>query len=349
MANNKQDREVVMKAMRMLTALLLGSGLALATAMPSFAADKVKAGVVRSMGGSPNFVAKEKGFFTEQGIDVELVFFDSAQPIAIAVASGDCDVGTTGVTAAFFNLAAQGTLRIVGSGTWEHPTFQSIGYLVSNQAYEAGLHSLKDIAGKKGGITQSGTPLQYAIALAAEKYHIDYSKIQILLLQSNPNVGTALTGGQTDFAVQTVVPAYSVINKGGAKLLGWEGDEVDNEQNEAFFTSTHMINERGDVLKRYLVGYRKAMTFLHDAFADANDKRRDGPTANEAEQIAAKYLNQPLEQIKLGIPFFDQQGRLVENDFVRLAAWYKSQGMIKGDVDVPAMIDRKNAIMYPKK
>ena len=166
-----------MKTVRMLTTLLLGSSLALAVSMPSFAADKVKAGVVRSMGGSPNFVAKEKGFFAEQGIDVELVFFELAQPIAVAVASGDCDVGTTGVTAAFFNLAAQGTLRIVGSGTWEHPTFQSIGYLVSNQAYEAGLHSLKDIAGKKAGITQSGTPLQYAIALAAEKYHIDYGKI----------------------------------------------------------------------------------------------------------------------------------------------------------------------------
>jgi NitT/TauT family transport system substrate-binding protein len=339
-----------MKTMRALTALLLGSGLALAaTATPGVANDKVKAGVVRSMGGSPNFVAKEKGFFAEQGIDVDIVFFDSAQPIAIAVASGDCDVGTTGLTAAFFNLAAQGTLRIVGSGTWEHPGFQSIGYLVSNQAYEAGLHSLKDIAGKKGAITQSGTPLQYAIALAAEKYNIDYNKIQILLLQSNPNVGTALTGGQTDFAVQTVVPAYSVINKGGAKLLGWEGDEVPNEQNEAFFTSVKMMNGRADVLKRYLVAYRKGMTFLHDAFADANDKRRDGPNAAEAMQIAAKNLNQPLEQIKLGVPFFDPQGRLKEQDFVKLAGWYKSQGMIKGDIDVGAMIDRRDAIPYPKK
>jgi NitT/TauT family transport system substrate-binding protein len=335
--------------MRVLAALLLGSGLMAATAMPSVAADKVKAGVVRSMGGSPNFIAKEKGFFTEQGIDVDLVFFESAQPISIAVASGDCDVGTTGLTAAFFNLAAQGALRIVGSGTWEHPGFQSIGYLVSNQAYDAGLHTLKDIAGKKGAITQSGTPLQYAIALAAEKFGFDYSKIQILLLQSNPNVGTALTGGQTDFAIQTVVPAYSVINKGGAKLLGWEGDEVPNEQNEAFFTSTRMINEHGDVLKRYLIAYRKGMTYLHDAFADANDKRRDGPNAAEAMQIAAKNLELPLEQVKLGIPFFDPQGRLVETDFIKLAAWYKSQGMIKGDIDVPAMIDRKNAIMYPGK
>ncbi|HEX4193901.1 MAG TPA: ABC transporter substrate-binding protein [Stellaceae bacterium] len=339
-----------MKTTRALTALLMGSALALAvTAAPSLANDKVKAGVVRSMGGSPNYVGKEKGFFAAQGIDVDIVFFDSAQPISVAVASGDCDVGTTGVTAAFFNLAAQGALRIIGSGTWEHPGFQSIGYLVSNQAYDAGLHSLKDIAGKKAAITQSGTPLQYAIALAADKYHIDYSKIQVLLLQSNPNVGTALTGGQTDFAVQTVVPAYSVINKGGAKLLGWEGDQVPNEQNEAFFTSVKMMNERPDVLKRYLIAYRQAMTYLHDAFADESDKRRDGPNANEAEEIAAKSLDQPLAQIKLGVPFFDAQGRLVEQDFVKLAAWYKSQGMIKGDIDVPAMIDRRDAIPYPKK
>jgi NitT/TauT family transport system substrate-binding protein len=139
-----------------------------------------------------------------------------------------------------------------------------------------------------------------------------------------------------------------VINKGAAKLLGWEGDELPPTQNEAFFTSTKMINERGDVLKRYLAGYRKAMAYFHDAFADANDKRRDGPTANEVEEIAAKYLNQPLDQIKLGLPFFDRQGRLVEKDFVELAAWYKAQGMIK-DVDVKAMIDRKNAIMVAPK
>ena len=46
-----------MKTMRALTALLLGSGLALAaTVTPGVANDKVKAGVVRSMGGSPNFI-----------------------------------------------------------------------------------------------------------------------------------------------------------------------------------------------------------------------------------------------------------------------------------------------------
>lgn len=338
-----------MKTLRVVTAMVLACGLTAAMALPSAAMDKVKAGVVRSMGGSPNIIAQEKGFFAAEGIDVDIIYFDSAQPIAVAVASGDCDVGATGLTAAFFNLAAQGTLKIIGSGTWEHPGFQSIGFVASNQAYAAGLHSLKDISGHKGAVTQTGSPLQYGIALAAKIYGVDYNSIQILALQSNSNVGTALTGGQTDFAVQTVVPAYAVINKGGAKLLGWEGDLLPPQQNEAFFTSTKMINERPDVLKRYLVGYRKAMAYFHDAFADSNDKRRDGPHADEVMNVVAKALDQPVAQIKLGIPFFDPQGRLVEKDFVELAGWYESQGMIKGKIDVDSMIDHRDAIMVPAK
>ena len=64
------------------------------------------------------------------------------------------------MTAAFFNLASQGALKIIGAGTWEHPGFQSIGILVSNQAYAAGLKSFKDMGGHSIPMTQLGSPLQ---------------------------------------------------------------------------------------------------------------------------------------------------------------------------------------------
>ena len=110
-----------------------------------------------------------------------------------------------------------------------------------------------------------------------------------------------------------------------------------------------MVNERPDVLKRYLIAYRQAMTYFHDAFADSNDKRRDGPHAEEVMETVAKALDQPLAQIKLGIPFFDPQGRLVEKDFVELSSWYAAQGMIKGKIDIDAIIDKRDAIMVPAK
>ena len=144
--------------------------------------------------------------------------------------------------------------------------------------------------------------------------------------------------------MQTVAPAYSVIDKGGARLLGWAGDELPPDQNEAVFTSAKMIDERGDVAKRYLRAYRKAMAYFHDAFADANDKRRDGPHAEEVIDIAAKYLQQSPEQIRKGIPFFDPQGRIVRKNFVDLVAWYKAQGMLKTEVDMSALIDKRVAL-----
>jgi NitT/TauT family transport system substrate-binding protein len=321
--------------------LMLGASLS-----ASAAADHVKIGVVRSLGGAPAYVAKDKGWFAAEGLDAELVFFDSAQPVAVAVASGDVDFGTTGLSAAFFNLAGQGALRIIGSSTWETPGFQNTGFLASNQAYAAGLTSLKDIGGHSAAITQSGTPLHYLLAQAAAKYGIDFKSIRVLLLQSNPNVATALAGGQTDIALQTAGPAYTVIGKGGAKLLGWAGDELPRQQGEAQFTSTSMANAHGDVITRYLRAYRKAMAYTHDALADEQDHRRDGPNADEVVAITAKYLQQPPDLVKRGFPFFDPQARIVAQNFVDLAAWYKAQNMLKGELDVKALIDTRYALLF---
>src|ERR1700740_2505068 len=111
------------------TAVATLAGIA-RSAQASAAADKIKIGTVHSQGGASVFVAMAKGFFQEQGLDPELVFFDSAAPISVAAVSGDIDFGTTALTAAFCNLANQGSLKIIASGGWEWPGFQTIGFLV---------------------------------------------------------------------------------------------------------------------------------------------------------------------------------------------------------------------------
>ncbi|HEY1505312.1 MAG TPA: ABC transporter substrate-binding protein, partial [Stellaceae bacterium] len=208
-------------------ALLFASTLALL--LPggaTRAADHIRIGVVHSLGPAPVFVAAGKDYFAEQGLDAELVFFESAQPIAIAAASGDVDFGCTGMTAAFLTLTAQGALKIVGAGTWEHAGFQSIGFLISNQAYDAGLKGFKDFGGHSVAITQRGSPLDHDLGRVLEKYDVPLPSIRILPLQSNQNVASALIGGQADAAVQTAANAYALVNKGQAHLLGWVSDEL---------------------------------------------------------------------------------------------------------------------------
>ena len=69
---------------------------------------KVRLGVLKLTSSAVLFVGVEKGYFREFGVEPELVFFEAAQPIAVAIASGDLEVGATGLTAGLYNIVAGG-------------------------------------------------------------------------------------------------------------------------------------------------------------------------------------------------------------------------------------------------
>jgi NitT/TauT family transport system substrate-binding protein len=324
-------------------ALALAASLVLAGIAPGQAAEHVKIGVVRSMGGAPLYVAQDMGFYKDEGLDAELVWFDAAQPVAVAAASGDVDFGSTGMTAAFLNLAAQGTLKIIGAGTWEHKGFQSIGFMVSNQAYAAGVHTLKDMAGHSAGLTQVGTPLHFNIAMALEKSGVDLKSVRIVPLQSNPNVASALKGGQIDAAVQTSANIYPLIERGDAKILGWASDFIEG-QSEATFANTKFANEHPDTVKKFLAAFRKAEATWDAGFVDKDGKRADQPSGKKLMEIASKNLGAPADVLAKGIPYYDPQARVALADVQRSIDWYYAQGMIKEKLDAASLVDKRFAI-----
>ncbi|HLI22569.1 MAG TPA: ABC transporter substrate-binding protein [Stellaceae bacterium] len=318
-------------------------------AQPGAAAEHIKIGVVRSSGAIPAIVGKEKGFFAAQGLDPEIVYFDSAQPISVAVAGGDCDFGSTGITAAFYNLASQGALKVIAAGTWDRPGFQSVGMIASNQAYASGLHSFKDLKGKTVGITQRGSPLEFFVVETAKTLKIDPATIKISALQSNSVVASAVAGNQVDAAVQTAAPSFAMIARGDAKLLGWFSDVLGTRQGEAVFTSTKIANDRPQTVKAFLAGLRASMAYWDSAFVDAQGERHEEPNAAEVIGYVAKDLNQPEAVIRQGIPYFDPQARISLNDMRLPLDWYKSQNMVKANVALGAMIDSRYAIQVPEK
>ncbi|HEY1503568.1 MAG TPA: ABC transporter substrate-binding protein [Stellaceae bacterium] len=330
------------------TALFLALLFELTTALPSLAAEHIKIGVVRSSGGIPAIIGKEKGYFAAEGVDAELVFFESAQPISVAVASGDCDFGSTGITAAFYNLAAQGALKVIAAGTWDKRGFQSVGMIVSNRAYANGLHSFKDLGGHSVAITQRGSPLELFVVETAQVLNIDPASIKFQALQSNGVVASAIAGNQVDAAVQTSAPSYALVSKGDAKILGWFSDVLSGRQGEAIFTSTKVANERPEAVRGFLAGMRKAMVYWDDAFVDAKGDRQNGPTADEAIAIVAKELNQPESVVRGGVPYYDRQARISTKDMAASLAWYKSQNMVKPNVELAPMIDKRYVIEVPE-
>jgi NitT/TauT family transport system substrate-binding protein len=330
--------------------MLLACVVAITTAgfaIEKAAAETVKLGLLKVIGSAPIFVAQEKGYFADEGLNVELNYFTSgAEPIAVAVASGGLDVAFTGLTAGFYNLGGQGALRILAGTYREAPGFRIIGYVASNRAFAAGLKSLKDLPNHSIAVTQVGA-FNYALGRLTDKYGFEPSSVRMLPLQSIPNVVSAITGNQADAAMITATAVIPMVQRGDAKLLGWVGDETPWQQG-AIVSATKTANDRHDMLVRFLRAYRRSARDYHDAFAGADEKRRDGPGAADILAVTSKYLGLPSAQIALGIAYVDADARLDVKDVARQIEWYKSHGFIKGDVRADQVIDKRYVVQLPE-
>ena len=324
-------------------ATLIALALALA---PARAAETVKIGTLKLASYGPLYIAKEKNYFAAEGIDADLVFFELAQPIAVAIVAGALDFGVSGTSGGLFSLAGQGALRIIGAGSHEEPGFQFFTLVASNRSYEAGLKSFKDLGGRAIAVSQIGSPSHYSVALVEEKYGIDPKSVRILPLQSLSNQISAVSGGQADGTVINATSILPVVARGDAKLVGFVGDEVP-WQVGVVYTATKTASDRHDLVVRFLRAYRKGARDYHDAFAAPDGTRKNGPTADAVLAILAKYTGQTPEQLGHAIAYVDADARLDVKDVLHQVAWFEAQGMLKGEVSAAALIDTSTVVPLP--
>ena len=311
-------------------------------------AEAIKIGLLKTAGNGGIFVALARGYFAAEGLQPTLTYFTAAQPIAVAVVSGDIDFGSTALTGGLYNLAAQGSLRVIAAQSADMPTFQNNTVIVSNRADAAGLKSYQALAGRSVAITTVGSSPQYCIVLLSEKFGFDLKSIRFLPVQTTPNVVSAVSGGQADAGVGPAAALLPAVQRGDAKLMGFIGD-VTPFQLGAVFVTTKTADRRGDVVTRFLRAYRKGARDYHDAFTGPGEKHRDGPEAPAITAILAKSIGQTPEQLKSGISYVDAEARIDARDVQHQIDWYRSQGLLKGELKASDLIDKRYALTLPAK
>jgi NitT/TauT family transport system substrate-binding protein len=320
--------------------LVMAAVLTLAAAATARADDllKAKIGVLRLSSSAPVFIAQDRGYFREAGLDIELKFFDAAQPIAVAATSGDVDVGVTAFTAGLYNLAGKGTLKVIGGMSRERAGYPLIGYFASNKAYQAGLKAPKDLAGKRIAVTQVGSSFHYSLGLLADKYGFKLSEMKIVPLQSLSNAAAALKGETVDAALLPVSSARKLMDEGGAKLLGWVGDETPWQLGAVFASPKTLANE---VLVTKLLGaLERADREYHDVIlASVKDGNAviDDKTRPLLE-IVAKYTNLPVEQVVGNCAYIDPDGKLDVKNVDNQIKWLQAQGFADKGYDAESII-----------
>jgi NitT/TauT family transport system substrate-binding protein len=327
-------------------ALTLTAAVALMPTPSAQAADPVKVGVLRFISSGGLFLAEEKGYFSAEGLDVELVFFEAAQPIAIAVASGDVGFGVTAITGGTLNLAGKGALKMIASQGAERKGFKGNAIIVSNEAFAKGITSLDKLAGSSVAITQIGSSHHYMMGQIAAAQKFDLSKITLKPLQGIPNMLAALKTNQVDAALTPPQFAKPMLDKGEAKLLSYFSDVADYQYG-AVFAAPKLVSDKADLVTRFVRAYQKGNADYAKAFLRLNSK--GDPVVDDDTKAAASLIAKhiyPNDAADIAVPkltasavYVDASGKLDPAEIDRQIAWYKAEKLVAETVDSKTFVD----------
>jgi NitT/TauT family transport system substrate-binding protein len=327
-------------------ALALPATLAFGAAARARPLDVVRLGLLHTLSPAPFYLAAQNGFWQALGVDVQFHFFEAAQPIAAAAVAGDIDVGVTALTGGFFSLAGKGALVVIGGALHEQKGVPLTAFIVSNQAYAAGLTGIGKMPGHSFALTQYGSSFHYMLGRLAQLYHFNLQSVTLRPLQTIGNMVAAVRTGQVDATMAIASIARPLIDAGAVKLLGWVGDEVPY-QITALFTTRAMIDKRADVLRRFCRGYQQGVALYRKAFLTfgPDGKPVYGPATDAAIAQITHYVftGDPAaaSKIKEGIGWYDAGGALDVADVRAQLAWFEAQGLVKGNIDPNAVIDTR--------
>ena len=181
-------------------ALLLSSGLALAQSK-----------VTISVGGAgclcylPTMLAQELGEYKKAGVDVEIVDFKGGSQSLQAVMGGSADI-VSGYFDHCVNLAAKNQSLVAFVTYDRYPGL----VLVVSPAHKDEIKSIKDLAGKKVGVTAPGSSTDFFLKYLLKKNGVDPASAAVIGVGLGAAAVAAMEQGQIDAAVM-LDPAVTVL------------------------------------------------------------------------------------------------------------------------------------------
>jgi NitT/TauT family transport system substrate-binding protein len=318
------------------------AGAAVAFGLPARAAAARNLAVLHLASHAPSFIAFERGYFKEAGLDIELKFFEAAQPMAVAIASKDVDFGVTSMTGGLISLAEKNAIKVFGGALTEEKGVVGAVILASNKAYEAGLTEPSKLSGKSFGITTAGSSFHFMAYKIAKANNIALADIQLRPLQKLGSLVGAISTGQIDAWVIQPNIAKKLIREGAAKQIGVASDYMPNYQVTTAFTSTDNAAKERALTESFVKAYSRAISDYNAAFVDktAGDAEREG-----IAKLVHKYVesDSPFETAKQNL--IDGAMRVNEGLALSLGSvteqldWFKSEAMVKDTITPELLFD----------
>lgn len=274
----------------------------------------LRLGVMGSIDAVPLVIAQEKGYFEEEGVNLDLQIFKAAKDRDAALQAGELDGVLCDEVAISIYQNSDIDMKITGTtnGFWT---------LVAGK--DSGIASVADLKGKKVGISEN-TMIDYLADYIATENGIKASDIEKVAIPAMPARLEALKNNQIDAAILPAPFNDTAVADGGI--------EVTKIYNKDIMISVtgflqNVIDNNAEAIKGFYNAYNKAIEFMNNNdIAEYEDVVIS--TVGYAEEMRGNII---LPELKTNyLP--------AEENVQKVLDWSKNKGLLQKDITAKDVI-----------
>ena len=201
-----------------------------------------------------HIVAKEKGFFAKENLDVDVTYM-TPDLVIKALIAGTVDLARSGTHFGVIAAARGAELKIIGGSNYGYP------YQVISQPQ---FKTLADLKGQKiaGASLASITTTIFKDVM--QRRGIAPSAYTLLFVGGSPERFAAVSSGQVSASLAEAPPYNFKSIEAGRKVLLNYSDEIKNLQYTAFFASNKSLAQNRPLLIRFIKAMGQGMRWMND-------------------------------------------------------------------------------------
>jgi len=204
--------------------------------------------------GAPLWIPYELGFFKEEGLNVELIYVNSATRALSALFAGQTQFTTGGVSTAVQAYISGGDpVAIAGTVNKMNVSIFSVPEVKSPA----------DLKGKKLGITRLGGLYDFAANYALKKWGLAGGRDVVLIqIGEVPAIMAALESRAIHAAVLTAPFTVLAAQKGYRELIDLSKSDLEF-QNTIILSTRSLVKKSPDMVRRFMRAYSRGLAAFH--------------------------------------------------------------------------------------
>lgn len=290
------------------------------------------AGVPPPVSDAGLLLADSKGWFKEQGINLDTQAFPNAIEMIAPLGTNQLDAGGGAPSSGLFNAVLRGVdIAIVADKASITPGHGYQGIVIRKERMDSGtFHSAADLKGLKIGVSSSGR----AIVDLLKQGGLTVKDVDLVIIKF-PDMAPALVNGSLD-AAQPLEPYLTQeIEKGIAVLFQRIDKYSPGLQAGVIFFSPNLLKNT-DLATRFMTAYLKGVRLYNDAF-DKNDAKARADVIDTLSQRTALKDKRLYEKVVM--PGLDPNGKVNIDDLASQQQYFMSIGEQKQAIDMNKLVD----------